>query len=74
MGLGACIILIAVGAILTFATDWELDGVNLDLVGLILMVVGFIGTVVYASVLRRRRVIVPAAPVVTDDDHRRDLR
>ncbi|MER8233723.1 DUF6458 family protein [Streptomyces sp. NPDC094049] len=73
MGLGACIILIAVGAILTFATDWELDGVNLDLVGLILMVVGFIGTVVYAGVLRRRRLIVPAAPVVTDDD-RRDLR
>lgn len=26
MGLGGCIILIAVGAILTFATDWDMQG------------------------------------------------
>ena len=43
MGLGGCIILIAVGAILTFATDWDMQGVNLDLVGVILMIVGLIG-------------------------------
>ncbi|MFD5325215.1 DUF6458 family protein [Streptomyces sp. NPDC127092] len=73
MGLGACIILIAIGAILTFATDWELDGVDLDLVGLILMAVGIIGTAVYTSILRRRRVVVPpVAPTVTDEE-RRDL-
>ncbi|WP_225802691.1 DUF6458 family protein [Streptomyces sp. NK15101] len=73
MGLGACIILIAVGAILTFASDWELDGVDLDLVGLILMAVGIIGTAVYTSILRRRRMVVPpVAPTVTDDE-RRDL-
>ncbi|MET9378786.1 DUF6458 family protein [Streptomyces sp. NPDC002992] len=73
MGLGACIILIAVGAILTFASDWQLDGVNLDLVGLILMAVGIIGTAVYTSILRRRRMVVPpVAPTVTEDD-RRDL-
>ncbi|MFI8825653.1 DUF6458 family protein [Streptomyces sp. NPDC053431] len=73
MGLGACIILIAVGAILTFATDWQLDGVDLDLVGLILMAVGIIGTAVYTSILRRRRMVVPpVAPTVTDDE-RRDL-
>ncbi|MFJ7065906.1 DUF6458 family protein [Streptomyces sp. NPDC101115] len=73
MGLGVCIILIAVGAILTFATDWQLDGVDLDLVGLIFMAVGIIGTAVYTSILRRRRVVVPpVAPTVTDDE-RRDL-
>ncbi|MEU0402853.1 DUF6458 family protein [Streptomyces sp. NPDC006197] len=73
MGLGVCIILIAVGAILTFATDWQLDGVNLDLVGLIFMAVGIIGTAVYTSILRRRRMVVPpVAPTVTEDD-RRDL-
>ncbi|MER7948818.1 DUF6458 family protein [Streptomyces sp. NPDC096079] len=73
MGLGVCIILIAVGAILTFATDWQADGVNLDLVGLILMAVGIIGTAVYTSILRRRRMVVPpVAPTVTEDD-RRDL-
>ncbi|MEU7698824.1 DUF6458 family protein [Streptomyces sp. NPDC039028] len=55
MGLGVCIILIAVGAILTFASDWEIEGINLDLVGLILMAVGIIGTAVYTSILRMRR-------------------
>ncbi|MFF8507307.1 DUF6458 family protein [Streptomyces sp. NPDC015492] len=69
MGLGVCIILIAVGAILTFASDWEIEGINLDLVGLILMAVGIIGTAVYTSILRRRRMVVPpAAPTMTDDD------
>ncbi|MFI8825677.1 DUF6458 family protein [Streptomyces sp. NPDC053431] len=73
MGLGLFIILIAVGAILTFASDWELEAVDLDLVGLILMAVGIIGTAVYTSVLRRRRMVVPpVAPTVTEDD-RRDL-
>ncbi|MER5713556.1 DUF6458 family protein [Streptomyces sp. NPDC042898] len=72
MGLGLFIIMIAVGAILTFATDWELAAVDLDLVGLILMGVGLLGTAVYTSVLRRRRMVVPpVAPTVTDD--RRDL-
>ncbi|MFI6422458.1 DUF6458 family protein [Streptomyces sp. NPDC050842] len=73
MGLGLFIIMIAVGAVLTFATDWELESVDLDLVGLILMAVGLLGTAVYTSVLRRRRMVVPpVAPTVTDGD-RRDL-
>ncbi|MFE9040443.1 DUF6458 family protein [Streptomyces sp. NPDC012421] len=71
MGLGLCIILIAVGAILTFATDWEIESVDLDLVGLILMAVGLIGTLVYMSILRRRRLVVPpVAPTVTDGERR----
>ncbi|MFF1717720.1 DUF6458 family protein [Streptomyces sviceus] len=59
MGLGGCIILIAVGAILTFATDWHMQGVNLDLVGVILMIVGLIGVTTFSSIARRRRVVVP---------------
>ena len=43
MGIGISIFLIAVGAILTFALDVVADGVNLDTVGIILMVVGAIG-------------------------------
>ncbi|MFJ3584585.1 DUF6458 family protein [Streptomyces sp. NPDC090127] len=71
MGLGGCIILIAVGAILTFATDWELDGINLDLVGLIMMAVGLIGVATFTSIARRRRVVVPpTAPTVVEE--RRD--
>ncbi|MEU8760300.1 DUF6458 family protein [Streptomyces sp. NPDC048659] len=72
MGIRLFIVMIAVGAILAFATDWELQGVDLDLVGLILMAVGLLGTAVCTAVLRRRRVVVPpVAPTVTDD--RRDL-
>ncbi|MFB7943094.1 DUF6458 family protein [Streptomyces sp. NPDC127049] len=71
MGLGLFIIMIAVGAVLTFASDWELATVDLDLVGLILMGVGLLGTAVCVSVLRRRRIVVPpVVPTVTDDDRR----
>ncbi|NNN33252.1 hypothetical protein HLK59_23410 [Streptomyces sp. S3(2020)] len=73
MGLGGCIILIAAGAILTFATDWEMQGVNLDLVGVIFMIVGLIGVSTFSSIARRRRVVVPPSTttVVEDDHHRR---
>jgi hypothetical protein len=43
MGIGISIFLIAVGAILAFAVDVVADGVNLDAVGIILMIVGAIG-------------------------------
>ncbi|MDQ0600363.1 putative CDP-diglyceride synthetase/phosphatidate cytidylyltransferase [Streptomyces canus] len=73
MGLGGCIILIAAGAILTFATDWDMQGVNLDLVGVIFMIVGLIGVSTFSSIARRRRVVVPppTTTVVEDDHHRR---
>ncbi|MCD0482154.1 DUF6458 family protein [Streptacidiphilus sp. ASG 303] len=80
MGLGGCVILIALGAILTFATDWHLSGVNLDVVGVILMVVGLLGLVTFSSVLRRprRRVGVgvgaPAEEVVEERRYYEDPR
>ncbi|WP_030245070.1 MULTISPECIES: DUF6458 family protein [unclassified Streptomyces] len=77
MGLGGCIILIAVGAILTFATDWDMQGVNLDLVGIIFMIVGLIGVTTFSSIYRRRRVVVPPPTSAVVEDpaahhHRRD--
>lgn len=54
-GIGGCIALIVVGAIITFASNWRMEGVNLPLVGLIMMAAGAIGLAVYSSVLRRRR-------------------
>ncbi|MEU4609131.1 DUF6458 family protein [Streptomyces umbrinus] len=72
MGLGGCIILIATGAILTFATDWDMQGVNLDLVGIIFMIVGLIGVATFSSIAKRRRVVVrPTAPVDGDQHHNR---
>lgn len=70
MGLGGCILLIGAGAILAFATDWEMDTVNVDLVGWIMMIVGIIGVIAYASILRRRRAVVPPTTVVQDDERR----
>jgi hypothetical protein len=43
MGLGASLFLIAVGAILTWAVTAEASGVDIQVVGVILMIVGLIG-------------------------------
>ena len=43
MGIGVSILLIAVGAILTWAVDYHVSGVALHTVGWILMIVGAIG-------------------------------
>lgn len=43
MGIGVSVFLLAVGAILAFAVEVDADGVNLNTVGVILMVVGGIG-------------------------------
>lgn len=45
MTLGASILLIVVGAILKFATNWHLAHVNLHVVGLILMIAGLAGLI-----------------------------
>jgi hypothetical protein len=43
MGIGISIFLIAVGAILSFAVNVTTDGIDLNTVGTILMIVGAIG-------------------------------
>ncbi len=43
MGIGVSIFLLAVGAILTFALETDVSGIDLDTVGVILMIVGIIG-------------------------------
>ena len=43
MGIGVSIFLLAVGAILTFALEADISGIDLDTVGVILMIVGIIG-------------------------------
>jgi hypothetical protein len=48
MGIGVSIFLLAVGAILTFALNASVSGINLDTVGIILMIVGVIGLVMSA--------------------------
>jgi hypothetical protein len=46
MGIGVSLILIAVGAILTWAVEATVSGVNINAVGVILMIVGVVGLVI----------------------------
>jgi Domain of unknown function (DUF6458) len=50
MGIGTSIFLIAVGAILRYAVDFQVTGVEIHTVGLILMIVGIIGLVISLAV------------------------
>jgi Domain of unknown function (DUF6458) len=50
MGIGTSIFLIAVGAILRYAINVTVEGVEIDTVGLILIVVGIIGLVISLAV------------------------
>lgn len=43
MGIGVSILLIAIGAILTWAVNAEVSGLELTTIGVILMIVGIIG-------------------------------
>lgn len=63
MGIGASIFLLAVGAILAFAVEASVAGVEIQTVGVILMVAGVLGlliTLLWLTVLSdRRRGTVP---------------
>ena len=58
MRLGTSIVLLALGAILTFALNVEVSGVDLDVVGWILMIAGALGVVLELALWgpRTRRV------------------
>jgi hypothetical protein len=64
MGFGTSLFLLAVGAILAFAVEVDVEGFSLDAVGVILMIVGGIGLIgsiifwnTWGGFGRRRRVI-----------------
>jgi hypothetical protein len=50
MYIGTAIAMIAIGAILAFAVEFEVAGINIDVVGWILMIVGAIGAVLALTV------------------------
>lgn len=75
MGIGVSIFLLAAGAILTFAVDWHVAGVDLDIVGWILMAAGALGlivtTIIWGS--RRRTAVVEEPTDYQRVDERRDV-
>jgi Domain of unknown function (DUF6458) len=61
MTVGLSLFLIAVGAILRYAVTWHPQDVNLDTVGLILILVGIVGLVIslaWMAQASRDRVVV----------------
>jgi Zn-dependent protease with chaperone function len=80
MGIGFSLFLFVVGAILTFAVDVNSSGgVNIDTVGIILMVGGLLGLLVSAlfwssfSPWSRRRTVAARDRVVEERRMERDL-
>ncbi len=65
MSIGASLFLIAIGAILRFAVNANIQGLNLQTIGVILMIVGIIGLIfsaLWLTVLsdrRRDRAVAP---------------
>jgi hypothetical protein len=57
MTLGTGLFLFAVGAILAFAVRDSIEGVDLEMVGYILMLVGIVGTIAGAILMRRERTV-----------------
>jgi hypothetical protein len=63
MGIGGSILLIVVGAILTFALNVHVGFLNLDLVGWIMMAAGLLGLIVTTWIWSsRRREVVAGGP------------
>jgi hypothetical protein len=73
MGIGVSAFLIAAGAIMAFAIEVDnAEGININTVGIILMVVGALGLIVTLAVFGpRRREVVDGGSVV--ETRRRDV-
>ena len=66
MGIGASIFLIALGLILALAVDVNLSGIDLQLVGWILAIVGVVGLLITLTALNRRRTTVREEAVLRE--------
>jgi hypothetical protein len=71
VGIGTSLFLIAIGAILYFAVDADVSGIEISTVGVILMVIGIVGLLISLFFLgewrRRYRTPVEERPVVPRD-------
>ena len=63
MGIGGSIFLLAVGAILAFAVDADISGIDINVIGWILMAAGLVGliTTLWFWNSRRRTVVTRSA-------------
>ncbi|PPF36734.1 MULTISPECIES: DUF6458 family protein [unclassified Rathayibacter] len=66
MSIGAGIFLLVVGAVLAFAVDVQVSGIDLRLVGYILMAAGAVGLILGLVLLTRRRQAVSTTRSAVD--------
>lgn len=74
MGIGASIFLVALGAILAFAVEADISGLDIGVIGWILMLAGFAGLIITLAfwsknrrtVVTRQQPIAPAAGYTTE--------
>jgi len=69
MGIGTSLFLIAVGAILYFAVDADISGLEVSTIGIILMVVGVIGLLITLFLLSSSRRHPADRTVVRDREY-----
>jgi hypothetical protein len=69
MGIGGSIFLLALGAILAFAVNADISGIDITIVGYVLMLAGLVGIIVtiWFWNSRRRTVVEEARPVIRND-------
>jgi hypothetical protein len=72
VGIGGSIFLIALGAILAFAVEWNVSGLDLDVVGWVLMIAGLVGLAItmYFWQNRRRAVVTPVQQSEVVEEYR----
>ena len=69
MGIGVSVFLLAIGAILAFAVNYTVNGVDINVIGFILMAAGVVGLFMTTLLFGRRD---RGAPVVTEERVVRD--
>ena len=69
MGIGTSIFLIAVGAILAFAVNADISGLEISTIGLILMICGVLGLIISMVMLNTARRGTTAERTVVRDRH-----
>ena len=69
MGIGASITLLAIGAILAFAVSADISGLDINVIGIILMACGVLGLVLSMIAMSRRdNVVREDRTVIRDRD------
>jgi hypothetical protein len=77
MGIGGSIFLLAVGAILAFAVNAEISGIDINIIGWILMAAGLVGLIItlwYWNSRRRTVVTRQTAHPVADPRYSAEYR